>query len=177
MARAANKIEAVTVLDDIAFEPVDLEGFKEWANITFDEADNVLEACLISARQLIEAASGKSLGPKRLEVVFSHNGYKAITLPRGPVKELCAVSFTNCDCRQYDDCLVTDDYCLQADSFKGPDGYYKVIYKAGADEQPEAVLSAIKAQALYLYENRGDSSRSGLSGMALTLIQPYMKLA
>lgn len=176
--QVGNAILSVKVIDDIAFEPVEVDEFKEYANITYDDADNIIDVIIIAARQQLEAATGKSFGLKTLEVRYSHNGERSMRLPYGPVIDMLALSCKSCYAKPYRDIIEDiDNWQLEGDRYSGYSGYYIAQYTAGYEELPEQLRTAIKAQALYLFENRGDSSKqAGITATALQLIQPYMSM-
>jgi hypothetical protein len=57
------------------------------------------------------------------------------------------------------------------------DGRFKVEYTTGYVVLPDDLKQGWLAQILYLYENRGDENKQGLSEIAKDLVAPYRDLS
>lgn len=163
------------VTTDLATEPVTLSEFKAYAHITYTDDDTVLTAIVKSARLALENFTGKSFGTKTIEVIFGTSG-KGINLPKGPVDAITTIEYLEGGC-----CgqasgweTYTGLYGVIGDRFCAPENDYKITYTT-AFTVTEDIKTAIKAQALHMWENRGDDAKAGsISPLAKTLIFPYV---
>ena len=162
------------VTTDLASEPVTLAEFKSYAHVTYTDDDTVLTAILKSARITLENYTGKSFGTKTIECVFGTSG-KGINLPKGPVNTVTAIEYLSGGCCGYASGWETysGQYAVIGNRFCAPENDYKVTYTT-AWVLPEDVKTAIKEQALYLWENRNNDKAQGIAPLAKTLIQPYI---
>jgi uncharacterized phiE125 gp8 family phage protein len=140
-------------------EPVTVDEVKEYARIDYDVEDNLIQSFITVARIMLEQYTGLSFVQKRL-IVNVNNGCGGIELPYGPIPGgVAAIDLT----------LVTDGYGnainpgnivlsgLEFINVQAPCApLLQFIYSAGYASLPEVLKNAIKAQAFYLYENRGE---------------------
>jgi uncharacterized phiE125 gp8 family phage protein len=162
------------VTTDLTAEPVTLAEFKSYAHITYSDDDTVLTAILKSARIALENYTGKSFGAKTLNIIFSTSG-RGINLPKGPVSEVTALEYRAPGCCGVVpgwEAYLDQQWNLTGNRFFAPAGEYKATYKT-AWTLPEDVKTAIKEQALYLWENR-NSDKGQIAPLAKTLIYPYI---
>ena len=176
--RNADKLEPVTgvsynqVLDvqraAVGTEPVSLNDLKEWAKVDNSADDGILTALIIAAREMCEKYTGVNFVARTVTAhVNNFNG--GIYLPYGPVGTITGL---------YDDDGNTIDYEVRGTEFKAvtsPRTAFKAIYTGGYSTTPEAFKTAIKAQALFLYENRGETELK-MSPIAQAILYPYKRI-
>ena len=133
-------------------EPVTLQQAKDYCRISGSSEDTLVTALIVSARQAIERATGLCIVEKDVAITFcNENGDFDFTI--GPYKS----DFVLKD--EQDNTIAAADYRLigyQFPTLRGP-AYpiLKATYVAGYTTVPEDLLTAIKAQVNYNYENRG----------------------
>jgi hypothetical protein len=163
------------VTADLAAEPVTLAEFKSYAHVTYTDDDTVLTAILKSARIFLENYTGKSFGEKTIQIALGTSG-RGINLPKGPVSAIeGTIQYLAGGCCGYaagwED--YTGMYQLLGDRFCAPTGDYKFSYTT-AFTVTEDVKTAIKEQALYMWENRNSDKANSIAPLAKTLILPYV---
>lgn len=176
--RNADKLEPVTgvsynqVLDvqraAVGSEPVSLNDLKEWAKVDNSADDGILTALIIAAREMCEKYTGVNFVARTVTAhVNNFNG--GVYLPYGPVGTITGL---------YDDDGGTIDYEVRGTEFKAvtsPRTAFKAVYTGGYSTTPEVFKTAIKAQALFLYENRGETELK-MSPIAQALLYPYKRI-
>lgn len=146
-------------------EPVTASDLKLWAKIEQDDDDDIVAALGIAARQECEQYSGIGFFSRTITASIE-NANGGFTLPYGPV----TVEPTATD---VDDNELTLTYnCGQ---IQEPYGKMNVSYTAGYSTLPENLKTALKAQFLYMYENRGESN-TGISPVAEMILKPLRKV-
>jgi hypothetical protein len=162
-----NQITDVT-LDDVVTEPVTLNELKLFAKIEYSTDDSILTGLITAARQMCEKYSNISFVKREVTAYFTnYNG--GTYLPYGPVDAITGVYTAQGD---------PIEYIVQGTSWKqiiSPQMPLKAIYEGGYDMLPENLKTAVMAQALFLYENRGDSIEA-FSPIALMLLNPVKRL-
>ncbi len=164
-----NAINSVAETEQIypyaGVEPLSLEDAKLYCKIDYDEDDNLLLTLITAARLLLEKYTGLSFVQKRLIVQLT-NLCGGIELPYGPIPGGPAA---------IDKTLVTDGagnaideglIVLTGISYGNIGTFVNVqspcypllefIYSAGYPQLPETLLTAMKAQVFFMYENRGE---------------------
>ena len=176
--RNADKLEPITgvsynqVLDvqraAVGSEPVSLNDLKEWAKVDNSADDGILTALIIAAREMCEKYTGVNFVARTVTAhVNNFNG--GVYLPYGPIGAITGL---------YDDDGGTIDYEVRGTEFKAvtsPRTAFKAIYTGGYTTTPEALKTAIKAQALFLYENRGETELK-MSPIAQAILYPYKRI-
>lgn len=176
--RNADKLEPITgvsynqVVDvqraAVVTEPVSLNELKEWAKVDNSADDGILTALIIAAREMCEKYTGVNFVSRTVTAhVNNFNG--GVYLPYGPVSAITGL---------YDEDNNSIDYVAGGTSFKqitSPRTAFKAIYTGGYTTLPENLKTAIKAQALFLYENRGDSPLN-ISPIAKAILDPYKRI-
>jgi hypothetical protein len=136
-------------------EPVNLADFKAHARITHSDDDAYIPLLLKTARRSIEKYTGLSLLAKTIQVHINNEagGYE---LPYGPVVSISSV-------KDKDGNAITG-YTTSGIDFKVIDSAYSfmdITYLADIsplpDGEAESLKTAIKHEALFLYEHRGDA--------------------
>lgn len=153
-------------------EPVVLSELKEYCKITNSSDDALLTALISAAREVCENYTSRSFGERTMEAwINNHNG--GTYLPFGPINSITKVEDEN---------GVEVDYTTMGSSFiqiKTPRSILKVEYSAGKEDLEEVFKTAIKAQALFMYENRGDAQLDTLQGtspIAQVLLNQYRRV-
>lgn len=176
--RNADKLEPFTgvsynqVLDvqraAVGSEPVSLNDLKEWAKVDNSADDGILTALIIAAREMCEKYTGVNFVARTVTAhVNNFNG--GVYLPYGPVGTITGL---------YDDDGNTIEYEVRGTEFKAvtsPRTAFKAVYTGGYSTTPEAFKTAIKAQALFLYENRGETELK-MSPIAQAILYPYKRI-
>lgn len=175
MSQSGNSIRSVKVTTDLTQEPVILADVKAYGNITYSDYDSLITALIKAARKQLEAASGRSFGVKTIDVAFTHNGCRTIRLPEGPVNAITALQYRREGCCgatfDWTDILAnTTEWTLTGDNFLSDEGEYKATYTTTADAVTDQILTAIKAQAVYLFTNRNNPAATGIDPIAKMLI-------
>jgi uncharacterized phiE125 gp8 family phage protein len=163
------------VTSDLTSEPVTLAEFKSYAHVTYSDDDTVLTAILKSARIALENYTGKSFGAKTIEIIFGTSG-RGINIPKGPVSEVTALEYRApgcCGAMPGWEAYLDQQWNLTGNRFFAPEGEYKMTYKT-AWTLPEDVKTAIKEQALYMWENRNSDKALPIAPLAKTLVFPYI---
>jgi hypothetical protein len=163
------------VTADLTAEPVTLAEFKSYAHITYSDDDTVLTAILKSARIALENFTGKSFGTKTIQIALGTSG-RGINLPKGPVNAIeGTIEYLAGGCCGYAAGWeeYTGQYQIFGTRFCAPEGDYKFSYTT-AWTLPEDVKTAIKEQALWMWENRNSDKASNIAPLAKTLVFPYV---
>ena len=139
-------------------EPVTLNELKNYCKIAYSTDDALLTALITAARQVCENYSYVALAQREI-TAWINNFNGGTYLPFGPVGEITLVE-------DFDGNVITD-YTTAGGQFKQiltPYMPLKVTYSGGYETTPDYLKIAIMAQALYMYENRGDAHRDTLQG-------------
>lgn len=142
-----------------------------YAKIDTSEEDSLIESLIIAARRMCEQYSGINF--KARTVIATINNLNGGTyLPYGPVGTITSV--TDID----NNTLDSGNYKITGSQFKQvqwpTEDYLVVTYTGGYVDCPNDLLTAVKAQTLFLYENRGDSS-VGMSPQAALILNPLKR--
>lgn len=132
-------------------EPVTVELAKSWGKIEQDEDDELIEELITAAREVLEGFTGIGFITRTITATIN-NANGGFQLPYGPVTG---------------DVVVTDSDATWSDLR----GEYEVTYTGGHETLPSKFKIAIKAQILFMYENRGESNVA-LSPFAKMLMEP-----
>lgn len=147
------------VVKDLAYEPVDVEFFKQHIRVDYAMDDNLLSSYLKSARLELEEYSQLSFGEKTIRLLALHlpNNYR---LMYGPVVE-----------------IVDGQYQLFGDIVKDAGGsQVTFLFRTGwHDNFPETIKIAICQYAAGLYSNRENivSITSSYMDQALKTMDRY----
>lgn len=162
MEQVGNSILSQKITEDVGAEPVTLAEMKTYGNITYSDYDALLTTFITVSRQMLQNACSKVFGSATIDTYFTHSGLNPITLPWGWFGELASVQYRSCRQRTWTDIEVTDTrFEIEAGRFFGDRGHWKLTYTTEDIEVSETIKMAIKAQAMYLWENRGDSRKQG----------------
>lgn len=139
-----------------------------------DNADeDILIALLIpAATKMCENYVGMNFTPRSV-VAYINNLNGGTYLPYGPVGAIASVSDID------GNVLETGNYKITGIKFQQvqwPTTEYLVVtYTGGYTTCPQDLVNAVKAQTLFLYENRGDSS-VGMSPLAMLILNPLKRI-
>lgn len=159
----------------VATEPVLLADAKLYMKIESGDTvdDDLITALITAARRMVESYTGVNLVARAVTAIVSNtNG--GVYLPYGPVGAISAVV-------DYDgNTLTTDEYKAIGLQFKQIDwpkvDYLKVTYTGGYTSCPAELVDAVKAQTLFLYENRGDAQVE-LSPAVVLILKPLRRVS
>ena len=141
-------------------EPVTLQQAKDWGKIEQDVDDDIVTALITAARRICERYS--SIGFINREVTaIINNANGGFFLPYGPV----TVDPTATD--ELGDDQDIEYRLNQVQTL----GQFTVNYQAGYSVLPDDLMTALKAQFLYLYQNRGEGVQ-GISPIAQMILEP-----
>jgi hypothetical protein len=152
----------------VVTEPVSLSELKEFAKVSGSTDDAILTALISAAREICELYIGQSLVQREITAWF--NNYNGGTyLPYGPIGTI--TGFFNHE----DEAIDCEVQGTQFKQVLSPFMPLKAIYQGGYADCPENFKTAIKCQALYLFENRGDSQEA-MSPIAVQILQPFKRV-
>ena len=149
-------------------EPVTLADLKEWSKVDASVEDGILTALISAAREMCEKYTNINFVQRQV-TAYVHNGNGGIYLPYGPIGTITA-------CENEDGGSV--DYEVSGIEFKSvlsPKQRLRFTYLGGYVNLPEALKTALKAQALFLFENRGESEFK-LSPVAKGILSLYRRV-
>lgn len=151
----------------VVTEPVTLNELKDWAKVDGSAEDAILTALIIAAREMCEKYSNINFVQRQVTAILNNvNG--GTYLPYGPVGTITGL---------YDEDNNSIEYEVRGVDFKAvtsPKTTFKAIYLGGHTSLPETLKSAVKAQALFLFENRGESDFK-ISPVAKALLDLYKR--
>lgn len=133
-------------------EPVTLDELKAYAKIDFNDEDEIITGLITAARQQLEKFTALSFVPKRLTAILQ-NDCGGIEIPYGPVTlPLDITLITDEDGNEVDLTIRGNQFPYIESTIQ----WVQLIYDAGYSDLPTVLKTAIKAQAFFLYENRGE---------------------
>ncbi|MBV1758133.1 MAG: head-tail connector protein [Dethiosulfatibacter sp.] len=136
-------------------EPVSVSTVKEYLRIDGTFSDTQLSSLITAGRQMAENFTNISIAEQVIELAFDHYPPNAISLPKGPIKSVDAITLTDVD--GVTSSVLTSSYVIDYfDSriVKKASAVHPVVtlqesngfvveYTAGFDEVPEAIKEAI----------------------------------
>lgn len=144
-----------------AIEPVTLADFKSWARLEYADAaewevleNDINDNLIVAAREICENHIRQNIVLK--DVIAWVELYDFFPVPYGEVQGTIAIEDTDANAVTSFTTLGTGNAQIRTLA-----GTYKLTYQSGMTTVPEAIKSAIKAQALHMYDNRttGDVSQ------------------
>jgi len=145
--------------------------FKEqYAKIDTTEENGLISSLIVTARLMCEQYIGVNFIARTVTAVVNNNNGGAY-LPYGPVGAITSV--TDID----GNTIATDGYKLLGSQFKKvlwPLQELIFTYTGGYETCPDNLVNAVKAQTLFLFENRGDST-AGISPVAALILNPLRR--
>lgn len=153
------------IITDAAIEPVDIDTFKIWAKIDYNEDDIIITPLIKSARRLLERKYNIGIIEKDYYAVVN-NSCGMIDIPGAPIGIISTTGVT---------VVGSDNKFL-----KSPCNCEVVLeYKSGypLQEVPNELKTAIMQQTLYMYENRGDvtTDPTNISPQAQSIMNVYSR--
>ena len=142
-------------------EPVTLQQAKDWGKIENDEDDDIITALITAARRICENFSGIGFISREITAGIN-NSNGGFFLPYGPVTVAPTAVDDNAD-------AIALDYNIG--QIESPFGRMVVTYTAGYAILPEDLMTALKAQFLFLYENRGEGTEA-ISPISKMILEP-----
>ena len=149
----------------------DVQTFKEeYGKIDTTEENALITALIATSQRMCEQYTGVNFTARTvIATVNNFNG--GAYLPYGPVGAIASV--TDIDGNEF----ATDGYKLLGSDFKKVLWPFQVLvftYTGGYVTCPPELINAVKAQTLFLYENRGDST-VGMSPIAQMILNPLRR--
>lgn len=168
-----NQVEDVQNALAVSAELFDIGTLKsEYAKIDTTEENGLIGALITTARQMCEQYCGVNFVART--VVATINNYNGgAYLPYGPIGTITSV--TDID----GNAIPTTGYKLLGNEFKKvlwPLAVLVFTYTGGytSGNCPANIVNAVKAQTLFLFENRGDST-VGISPIAQMILNPLRR--
>lgn len=156
-------------------EPVTLTEAKAWIKVadSYTDDDTIITALIVTARTMLEKYLSISIASKTYTVVLkSEMGW--MELPYCPF-----ISLTSAADSDGDALTNGTDFEMDGEAFKRlitPYDYIKLVYVAGYSTVPQALKDAIKMQAGFMYEHRGDELDStAMSKDAIMVAKSYSR--
>ncbi len=168
-----NQVLDIDNTADVLTELFTVTQFKdEYGKIDIADEDNLLSSLIIAARQMCEQHVGMNFIARQV-VATLNNANGGVYLPYGPIGVITSVT-------DYDgNAIEATGYKIIGTQFKqvvDPTAdYLQIIYTGGYAACPANLVNAVKAQTLFLYENRGDSS-VGMSPLAQMILNPLKRI-
>lgn len=151
----------------VVTEPVTLNELKEFAKVSDSADDAILTALIKAARDMCEKYANISFVQREF-TAFINNVNGGTALPYGPVGTLNVYNFE-------DEAVTPTVYGTEWKRIDYPRMNLKCVYQGGYATLPEDLKLAVKAQALFLYENRGDSNNT-MSPVARMILDVVKRL-
>ena len=143
-------------------EPVTVEQLKAYGKIENDYDDDVVAALGVTARQMCEQYINVGF-IQRTVTAGIDNANGNFLLPYGPVTgDVTGV---------LDDDTEVTDIEVSMGQLTSPTGRLTVTYTGGHSILPSQLVTALKQQFLFLYENRGEGTTE-LSPLAKMILAP-----
>lgn len=168
-----NQVEDVDNTLAVSAELFDIGTFKsEYAKIDTTEENGLIGSLIVAARRMCEQYCGVNFIARIVTAtVNNYNG--GAYLPYGPIGAITSV--TDIDGNVID----TTGYKVLGSQFKKvlwPLQVLIVTYTGGytIGNCPAELVNAVKAQTLFLFENRGDST-VGMSPVAMMILNPLRR--
>ncbi len=141
-------------------EPVTLQQARDWGKIEQDQDDSLITALITAARRICERYSCIGFINRTVTAIIN-NANGGFILPYGPV------TGTPTATDEYDADLDIEYRLDQVQTL----GQFTVTYQAGHSTLPDDLMTALKQQFLFMYQNRGEGT-TGLSPMAKMILEP-----
>ncbi len=143
----------------------------EYGKVDTTEENALISSLITSAQRQCEQYIGVNFSARTV-IATLNNGNGGAYLPYGPIGAVTSV--TDIDGNVID---PTTGYKLLGSQFKKllwPLGTVVMTYTGGYVVCPDELINAVKAQVLFLYENRGDS-QVGMSPVAAMILNPLRR--
>lgn len=164
------------LVTDVTSEPITVSDVKAHLYITHSDDDTYLTGLIKRARKQIENYCSIAIGSQEWIWMQDCNGGVELQIPKQPVISVDAVSYEESS-NSFVSKTAEDDYKISGLFEKTftpfTYGRWRVEYTTGYETLPDDLKHGILCQVAYLYENRGDVSKTGLSDMAKDIVSPY----
>jgi uncharacterized phiE125 gp8 family phage protein len=149
-------------------EPLTLADAKTYMVVDFPDYDTLITSLIVAAREQLESYLGLSLVEKNLTVQIN-NSCGQMELPYGPVtSEIDKTTITDYIGNVINPSIIDIRGNVNKTLYSPCFDWIQLIYTAGYNDSnpiPEAILTALKAQVFFLYQNRGEALSSSLNGV------------
>lgn len=166
----------VKQVSEVVTELLTLSDVKSHLYITHTNDDDYLTSLITRARKQIENYCTIAIGSQEKVLLADFIGNQEIQLPYQPVISVDTVS-VNSTWSTYDEVTLNTDYGIDGVQEKTftpfYSGRFKVEYTTGFTTLPEDLKQGWLCQIAYLYENRGDMEKQGLSWLTKDLVSAY----
>ncbi len=162
-----NSVLGDPVFSNESAEPITLEEAKSWGKIDQDADDDIITELIVAAREICEGYV--CIGFVNRDIVVPiNNSNGGFYLPYGPV-----ISGPSAVDAQGNDKTVT----YNVGQLQEPLGYSVVTYNAGygVGLLPKRLKTALKAQVLFMEQNRGEGTET-LSPIAKMFLEPMRRV-
>lgn len=167
-----------------AYEPVTLTEMKDYlrlegfiseaestASVDFDDDDSFIRDLITSARETIEAVTGRAVIPKTLRVLLTNNAGRSF-LPYPPIGDITSLV-------DEDDVeILAADYSVIGSDIKYLKSpcyeYMTITYECGYSTPKAWVKDAIKKEVAHRYFHRGDEFDDGLCKASMAIVKPFI---
>jgi len=146
--------------------------FKQhYGKIDTSDEDTLIEALITAARQMCENYVGMNFVPRAVTAIINNlNG--GTYLPCGPIGAISSMS------DQEGNVIASDSYRITGNQFKQVQwptyDWLSITYTGGFTLCPEQLVTAVKEQTLWLYDNRGKEG-VGLAPNAQMILNPLKR--
>lgn len=144
--------------------------FKQhYAKIDTSDEDTLIEALIPAARQMCERYVGMIFIPREVRAIINNSNGGAY-LPYGPVNAVDSLADQEGN--------VITDYRITGSTFKQLQwptyDWIQLIYTSGYAVCPQHLITAVKEQTLWLYDNRGKEG-VGMAPNAQMILNPLKR--
>jgi uncharacterized phiE125 gp8 family phage protein len=168
------------LITDVDKEILTLSEVKDHLYITHSDDDTYLTGLITKARKQIQNYCTIAIGSQEWVWLADFVGNVETQIPYQPVITVDDVK-EKTDYGTYTSIVLHTAYDIDGENEKSftpfYDGRFKVEYTTGYVVLPDDLKQGWLAQILYLYENRGDENKQGLSEIAKDLVAPYRDLS
>ena len=170
----------VKQVSEVVTELLTLSDVKSHLYITHTNDDDYLTSLITRARKQIENYCTIAIGSQEKVLLADFIGNQEIQLPYQPVITVDDVK-EKTDYNTYESIVLHTAYDIDGvqektfTPFYG--GRFKIEYTTGYTTLPEDLKQGWLCQVAYLYENRGDIEKQGLSWLTKDLVAPYRDLS
>ena len=168
------------LVTDVSTELLTLTDVKAHLYITHTNDDDYLTSLITRVRKQIENYCTIAIGSQERIWLTELEVGQWYQIPYQPVISVDVASLKT-DTNTYTAKTANTDFEIEGVQEKAfipfHDGIWKVEYTTGFTVLPDDLKHGWLMQISYLYENRGDEAKSGLSEMVKDIINPYRDLS
>lgn len=156
---------------------ISLSDVKSHLYITHSDDDTYLTTLIGKARKQLEKFTSRAIGAQTKVWTVDLEAGKEYQIPFNPVNSVSSVTLKT-DIGEYTAQTNETDYEIEGEFDKifrcFESGRYKITYTCGYSTTPDDLKQAILCQIAYLYENRGDQNKQGLSEISKGLAEQFI---